>query len=128
MWKCCYPEPKITASTNLVQFLKHLQKGEKLDHSNSVCYLPFLIVCRPRRGSITGSMISSRFSMRTVSPATTACSITSTYLEQHLRLIYKNCRNCSTVIISELLLNKFTHPRGLKQASTKETLTLSAPD
>lgn len=43
-----------------------------------LCYLPFLIVCRPSRGSRTGSMVSSRFSMRTVSPATTACSITST--------------------------------------------------
>lgn len=62
---------------------KTREEGRKLGGTNGrfvclLCYLPFLMVCRPSRGSITGSTVSSRFSMRTVSPATTACSITST--------------------------------------------------
>lgn len=51
-------------------------------------YLPFFMVCLPKRGSITGSIVSSRFSIRTGCPKTTACSMTSTYLHNQTRLVH----------------------------------------
>lgn len=54
-----------------------------------VPHLPFLMVLRPSRGSITGSIVSARFSINTGCPVTTACSITSTYLQTHTHNINK---------------------------------------
>lgn len=58
--------------------LEILVAGYRLKQINH--YLPLLSMCLPSRGSSTGSMVSSKFSIKTGSPATTACSMTSTYL------------------------------------------------
>lgn len=76
----------------------HLQSGTESTtaqrtHShmllnNPQAHLPFLIVSRPSNGPKTGSMDSSRFSIKTSSPAARARSIVSKYLwERALALV-----------------------------------------
>lgn len=55
----------------------------------NISYLPFLIVSLPSKGPRTGSSVSSKFSIRTTSPAASALSMASRYLSR------QNNRNSS---------------------------------
>lgn len=58
-------------------------------------YLPFLMVSLPSRGPRTGSTVSSKFSIRTTTPAARALSIASMYLSE------QNSRNSLSRMLSK---------------------------